>query len=221
MQKDIKQHRFMLTQRQLIGASVVLALIFVGGGTSYLLFKNPTSTDQTRSAHPRVEAEGLNEDEVGQYLVTLSLHGEDLSYSDGAISIYQAEGHVYITQTSSEDVSAEIEKSLKRAEAMALSLTGETLSAVDGTKIARDVIWTVVNADGVPYFSVKFLCNGTVPDTTDIAALFSASDGYALTQEAFEAIGGQDLGIELRGGNIPQTNRGTDIISSSGTQEVN
>ena len=148
---------------------------------------------------------GPTSDDVKEAISDLSWEGEDVSVDASAAEVEVYGRDVWIRATdSAADAAGSVSRGAKRSAAAAHALAGSG---------ADKVTWTVIgDADGQPMVSIEQDAQ-SAPAGGEWTDALEGSDGYIISDGAYEAMGGEASGVPQTGGEAPVDHEGNEIVT--------
>lgn len=195
-----------------IAAALVLASV-IGGAT---LFGTKPAAQQQQPVEQNEEEgdDSLAEADVLEIAGKLTFAGTDVSAPVGSECSIES-GRVMLTSPTGGDLAVEVSALARRSAALAAALEGATVSGDD----LIDVTCVATKEDGTPLMAVTCTPESqasqasTGSEDLDLATLMAGVAGWAMSDEAYDAIGGEASGAAQSGGAVPIDANGTQIVA--------
>ena len=143
----------------------------------------PAAGDGQAAAAPQIAmtANTVTADDVAAACAGLSFDGSDVSVAADDVKAVLTANGVWVEQATTDDASAMVDATARRAAALAKWASGQNVGL-------SDVTWISEDANGAVRLVVRYGCDGA-PTSGDASALLSAAEGYAISGDAYAQLG--------------------------------
>lgn len=181
--------------RPVVAAAAAAALVFCGwsawqyaNGSDPLAFLSGDAFQtvaEPEAATPQISTVSTTvtaDDVCAAAASGLSFDGADVSVGEGGVVAVISDGGIWVEQATTDDAAAMVGATARRAAALATWATSRNVGFTQVTWIAED-------ANGAVRMVVRYAC-GDAPSAGDETALLAAASGYAISGDAYAALGG-------------------------------
>lgn len=186
-------------------AAVLIAGLGIGMAWNAGVFDAPEQPaieqKENKAAEEPVKATAEN---VKELVAGLTFDGDDVGL-DGGIEVVIEDGRIMVVHTVKDlsDAKAVLDGAAKRAAALANALEGYD---------AADVTWVVKDEAGDVHVAITEK-PGDAPATRGTEGILEGSEGYEISDDVYEGIGGEESGIPQTGGTKPTDPSGEEIAT--------
>lgn len=157
---------------------------------------------------PKPVEPALGPDEIAEILPALKHKKTKVAIDSSQVTLSILDGRLIVTQTLPEgeefDPAELVKLTSLRSNALAAALTGKRIAAKSDEKGTdfTDLTWIVRATDKKAYLAITEL-PGKVRSSNETYGVLTGSQGYALSDSLYEALGGTDTGILAGAGTAP------------------
>lgn len=156
-------------------------LAFLGGGAFQTVEEGSGASSAQPAQQIEVASNTVTADDVTAAIAGLTFDGADVSVpADGVAAVISGDG-VWVEQATTDDAPAMVEATARRAAALASWASEQDVGLAH-------VTWIDEDANGAVRMVVRFACAGA-PTVGDEVALLGASEGYAISGDAYAELG--------------------------------
>ena len=195
-------------------AAAAVAALAIGGLALSQGGNQPAPEEPPAQGETAEEDQDLDADGILALARGLAFAGADVSAPEGAECSVDG-GSVTLAQASAGDLATEVPALARRAAALAHALDGRTA----GGEAVLDVTCVLADSEGSPIAAVT-----ATPDSASaqasageedlpLAELLSGCTGWSLSDEAWDAVGGEASGAAQSGGVAPTGPDGAELVA--------
>ena len=230
-----------LTRTQLVSAAcvaVIAVILLVGGfafmrtrsnaskpdgGQSAAAVQNSKDTESSPAKKSKTSKseEALSDTDISEKLSSLRYNGEAVGVDASSVAVTVRYGHVMVVETTSDGGETLLRNMAYRASALASELNGAKVKGSDEADPSTfsEVTWVMCDSESKVQAAVRM---GSSSEVTvgSLSDVLQATDGYVMTYDLFNAIGGEDSGVAKSHGMAPSTPDGKSIVAGATMADI-